>query len=55
MEPLASGLTIDLTRTQFSNGEAFEPPVLQEPLASTRTRQRYELLSRRVRAKLGLC
>ena len=49
---LPSGLTLDLTRTQFRDGETFEQPVAQEPLAMRRTPERYELLAQRVRTAL---
>jgi len=49
---LPSGLALDLTRTQFREGETFEEPTVQEPLAIAASPKRYELLARRVRAAL---
>jgi hypothetical protein len=50
---LPSGLTVDLTREQFLDGEAFEAPVVQEPLALSRSSDRLDLLRARVRDALG--
>jgi GNAT superfamily N-acetyltransferase len=49
---LPSGVTVDLTRSQFSNGEEFEEPAVGEPVLASR--DRYELLARRVRDRLSL-
>ena len=49
---LPSGLTLDLTRSQFLHGETFEEPVVQEPLAVAAAPERYDRLARRVRAAL---
>jgi hypothetical protein len=46
---LPSGLTLDLTREQFRQGERFEQPHVE---AVTRG-ERYELLAERVRARLA--
>lgn len=48
---LESGVSIDLTRSQFRNGEEYEEPVVGEPLLVSR--DRYELLAGRVRARLS--
>jgi GNAT superfamily N-acetyltransferase len=49
---LPSGLSLDLTRSQFANGEEYELPVPGEPLLASRAR--YELFAGRVRDRLGL-
>jgi hypothetical protein len=51
---LPSGLTVDLTRTQFRDEETFEQPAVQEPLVLAGIPERYELLAQRVRTALGL-
>lgn len=48
---LPSGLTIDLSRSQYGNGERFEQPSAGELLSANRSR--YELLAQRVRRLLG--
>jgi len=50
---LPSGLVVDLTREQFRDGERLEEPAVSSPLRSEHNPERYELLARRVRAKLG--
>jgi GNAT superfamily N-acetyltransferase len=52
---LPSGLTVDLTRTQFRGDERLEQPAVQDPLVMTGIPERYELLAQRVRTALGLC
>jgi N-acetylglutamate synthase-like GNAT family acetyltransferase len=47
---LPSGLAVDLTRSQFRNGEEFEEPVAGEPLMANH--ERYDLLARRVQRYL---
>jgi GNAT superfamily N-acetyltransferase len=47
---LPSGLSVDLTRSQFRNDEEYEEPSVGEPLLVDRAR--YELLAERVRARL---
>jgi GNAT superfamily N-acetyltransferase len=47
---LSSGLSLDLTRSQFQNGEEFEEPTPGEPMVADRSR--YELLAVRVRERL---
>jgi hypothetical protein len=51
---LPSGLTIDLTREQFQNGETLEAPSVAERLLTDRHPERYELLAARVRDALGI-
>jgi hypothetical protein len=51
---LPSGLTLDLTREQFVNGERFGEPSLEEPLLTSRNPERLATLRARVRARLGL-
>jgi GNAT superfamily N-acetyltransferase len=48
---LDSGVTLDLTRSQFRRGERLEEPRVEEPRLVDRAR--YELLARRVRDRLG--
>lgn len=50
---LSSGVEIDLTREQFRNGETLGEAVVQEPLALTRGKDRYALLTARVREQLA--
>jgi hypothetical protein len=45
---LPSGLTLDLTREQFREGERFESPVVGHPLVADRHPERFELFRRRV-------
>ena len=49
---LPSGLALDLTRTQFANGEEFEDPVAGEPIMANRVG--YDLFAQRVRGRLSL-
>ena len=49
---LPSGVSVDLTRSQFANGEEYEEPAAGEPLLVSR--DRYELLAKRVRDRLSL-
>jgi hypothetical protein len=49
---LPSGITIDLTREQYRNGECFEEPSVVEPMQRRESIPRYRLLSQRVRAAL---
>ena len=49
---LPSGLTIDLTRTQFVDGEAFGEPAVREPAMTTRATERYRVFAARVRARV---
>ncbi len=49
---LPSGVSVDLTRSQFKHGEQYEKPTLGEPIVMDRSR--YELFARRVREKLAL-
>jgi hypothetical protein len=51
---LDSGVELDLTRSQFRDGEQLGPAEPSEPLAFRRTPERYELFGARVRAALGL-
>ena len=51
---LPSGLTLDLTREQFVNGERFGRAVPEEPLLTHRNPQRLARLRARVRARLEL-
>jgi GNAT superfamily N-acetyltransferase len=48
---LPSGVSVDLTRSQFSNGEEYEEPVVGEPLPASG--DRFELLAKRVRDRLS--
>ena len=50
---LPSGLTVDLTREQFRQGERLEAPEVLGPFATENHQERYELLAERVRAKLA--
>jgi hypothetical protein len=45
---LGSGLTLDLTREQFLDGEELEEPVVAEPLVDERYPERFQLFRRRV-------
>lgn len=49
---LPSGLTFDLTRSQFANGEQFEEPTVGEPIVTRPSG--CELLAARVRKRLSL-
>ena len=51
---LSSGLTLDLTRDQFVNGESFGEPGVEEPLLTKRNPERLATLRERVRNSLGL-
>ena len=51
---LPSGLTLDLTREQFVNGERFGEPSPEEPLLTHRNPERLATLRTRVRARLEL-
>jgi hypothetical protein len=51
---LPSGLTLDLTREQFVNGERFGEPSPEEPLLTHRNPERLATLRARVRARLEL-
>ena len=51
---LPSGLAVDLTRSQFVDGELFEQPEPGEPMVMSRVPERYELFAARVRARLGM-
>jgi hypothetical protein len=51
---LPSGLTLDLTREQFTNGERLGEPVVEEPVLTHRNPKRYETLRARVRTRLEL-
>jgi hypothetical protein len=51
---LPSGLTLDLTREQFVNGESFGEPSVEEPVLTNRNPERYATLRARVRRTLGL-
>ena len=51
---LSSGLTLDLTREQFVDGERFGEPSVEEPVLTHANPERYATLRTRVRAKLGL-
>lgn len=48
---LPSGLTVDLSRSQYTNGEQFQEPRVGEPIHHDRCR--YELLAARVNALLA--
>ncbi|HEX4519996.1 MAG TPA: GNAT family N-acetyltransferase [Gaiellaceae bacterium] len=50
---LPSGLTIDLTRSQFKNGEQFDAPRPGEPMTMLRAPERYARFAERVYATLG--
>jgi hypothetical protein len=49
---LPSGLTVDLTRDQFKNGEQLTTPGVEEPILSLQHPERLDLLRSRVRAEL---
>ena len=51
---LPSGLTLDLTREQFVNGECFGEPSPEEPLLTHRNPERLATMRARVRARLEL-
>ena len=51
---LPSGLTLDLTREQFVNGERFGEAAPEEPLLTHRNPERLATLRARVRARLEL-
>jgi hypothetical protein len=51
---LPSGLTLDLTRRPFVNGERFGEPAVEEPVLTHRNPERYATLRARVRARLEL-
>ena len=51
---LPSGLTVDLTREQFRDGEQFGEPRVEEPVFTHRNPERFATLRARVRARLGL-
>ncbi len=51
---LPSGLTVDLTREQFTQGERFGEPRVEEPLLTHRHPERFATLRERVRSTLGL-
>ena len=51
---LPSGLTLDLTREQFVNGERFGEPAVEEPQFTHLHPERYATLRARVLARLGL-
>jgi hypothetical protein len=51
---LASGLEIDLTRSQFRDGQALSTPRVAEPLMTEARSTASRLLSARVRSALGL-
>ena len=51
---LPSGLTLDLTREQFVNGERFGTPRAEEPTLTHRNPERFATLRARVRAQLKL-
>ncbi len=50
---LPSGLTVDLTRSQFRNGEQFDAPRLGDPTVRTRAPERYSRFAERVYETLG--
>lgn len=50
---LPSGLTVDLTRSQFQNGEQFDAPRVAEPLVTNRDPDRYPRFAERVYEELG--
>ncbi|HWE80990.1 MAG TPA: GNAT family N-acetyltransferase [Gaiellaceae bacterium] len=49
---LPSGITLDLTRSQFRNGEEFDEPKAAEPIVMYRSLERYEMFAARVRERL---
>jgi hypothetical protein len=51
---LPSGLTLDLTREQFVNGESFGEPAVEEPVLTHRNPERFATLRARARGRLGL-
>jgi N-acetylglutamate synthase-like GNAT family acetyltransferase len=51
---LPSGLELDLTRSQFQDGEQLATPRAAEPMNVGKTSDRYELLLQRVHGILGL-
>jgi hypothetical protein len=51
---LPSGLTLDLTREQFVNGECFGEPAAEEPTLTNRNPERFATLRARVWARLEL-
>jgi hypothetical protein len=51
---LASGLTLDLTREQFTRDERFGEPAVEEPMLTHRHPERFGTLRERVRSQLGL-
>jgi hypothetical protein len=51
---LPSGLTFDLTREQFVNGERFGKPSPEVPLLTHRNPERLATMRARVRARLEL-
>ena len=51
---LPSGLTLDLTREQFTQGERFAEPRVEEPVLTHRHPGRFATLRERVRSRLGL-
>jgi predicted GNAT family acetyltransferase len=50
---LPSGLAVDLTRTQFVDGEALGEPTVREPAIATGATERYRVFAARVRARVG--
>jgi hypothetical protein len=51
---LASGIEVDLTHSQFHDGEQLAEPHVDEPIALQGAPERYELFASRVRTALGL-
>jgi hypothetical protein len=51
---LPSGLTVDLNREQFKNGERVGDPAAEEPVLTNRNPERYATLRERVRSRLEL-
>jgi hypothetical protein len=51
---LASGVTIDLTREQFRNGEALGEPRVEELVLTDRNQEHFTTLRERVRSQLRL-
>src|SRR4029077_16804147 len=51
---LPSGLALDLTREQFTNGEQLGAPRVEEPVLTHRNPERFVTFRARVRAQLGL-
>ena len=51
---LPSGLTLDLTREQFTRDERFGEPAVEEPMLTHRHPERFGTLRERVRSQLGL-